>query len=363
MGNEHPVYEPDVSCNHRTRNPGANRLKFRLLYAATIMSVAGVLAGCGGGDSGSGSGTSTPAPTPTPTSAPSATPTPTPVSAYVVPDYTTDFSLTTSLGYTVNLFTYPTELNAAGVEKRYYAGGQLLDAMRQAKLVYRHSPESVEFNYDGSALSFSAAERIQGSIVAFAKRRTDGSFLELMLLSPTAFVRVPKYVVPAFLQSTRNALTSSTGAIGAGYQLSGGLFGTPTVTADPLPDFLGYEGTAVIYGGIPGSKSQSIDQIGGVGGHLTNWAYTPSDDRLTGSIPLIINLNSIETPAASLTAKGRFDRVTNAISGTLTDSVNGYTGTFRGQVFGPGRAELGIVFEFSRASDGAKYFGHFIGTR
>ncbi|WP_159980629.1 MULTISPECIES: hypothetical protein [unclassified Novosphingobium] len=48
--------------------------------------------------------------------------------------------------------------------------------------------------------------------------------------------------------------------------------------------------------------------------------------------------------------------------GTLFDRTNGYKGTFRGQIFGPNRDELAVVFELSRDSDGSRYFGHFFGN-
>ncbi|MFD2135658.1 hypothetical protein ACFSLT_11380 [Novosphingobium resinovorum] len=84
---------------------------------------------------------------------------------------------------------------------------------------------------------------------------------------------------------------------------------------------------------------------------------------ISGSIRLVVVSNQSERQDGLLIAEGSFDRATNTVSGTLTDKTNGYSGTFKGRMYGPDRAELGVVFQFSRDSDGSRYFGHFIGTR
>jgi hypothetical protein len=157
-------------------------------------------------------------------------------------------------------------------------------------------------------------------------------------------------------------ITNGAGVVGPGYEYRMAWFGTPSATNDPLPDFLGYSGVVMLKGGIPG-KPNLFHTGQPPGPHAVYWSYTPSSDWLSGAVPLFSNEGNVSTQPGLLKASGAFDRTTNTISGTLSDTDNGFAGTFRGQIFGPNRAELFVVFEFSLSRDGATFFGHYIGKR
>lgn len=319
----------------------------RILNIACAVSIFALI-GCGGDEAGTG--TSAPSPTPAPTPVP----TPTPAPVYTVTDYSADFALSSSIGYMVNYVADPT---APGGEKQYFVSGEQLSAGRSTDLVYRRSPESVDFGYDRAVQKFTAVDRVQNlNYTVFEKPG------QQLLLAPPWHHPVTKYVTLAVLRSS-SSITETNGTVLPGYQYRIGLFGTPTRTTDPLPDHLGYAGKSIVYGGIPGSRTLDISSVGG-GQHTINWSYTPSSNDIFGSVPLVAVVNNQESSIGILSAAdGKFDAAANSISGTLIDRMNGYHGTFRGQIFGPDRAELIVVFEFSRDSDGSRYFGHYIGKR
>ena len=292
-----------------------------------------LLSACGGGSGTESTGSVTPTPSPTPTPAPT----------YIIPDYSRDFALGSSLGYTVN------------VNGTYFSSGSLLARDKSSFLYYYDDPERADFSFDGSTASWTAADILgRTPYMLFQK----GS--EILLLG---FLEnsLAKYVTVAERRTITTAYDTN-GVYSPDYQNRIAIFGTPSSASDPLPTYLGYSGYARVSGGIAGSKSQGLTDVSG-GTSKINWSYTPSARSIFGSIPLFVTQNSTMYQRGLLRADGQFDPATNSISGTLTDEENGFKGSFRGQMFGPERAELAIIFEFSRASDGSAYFGHYIGTR
>lgn len=315
----------------------------RAAIAASMLA----LVSCGGGDDSS-AGSPMPAPTPTPTPTPSPTPTPTP-SAYVIPDYNSDFSLTSTLGYDVNFV----EVTNAGLIDQYFASGALLADGKVSMMAYSRNPERADFSYDLISASYTAADRVPGlSYIMFQKGKE--------YLTPGLLGNTPARYVTTALRRTQTTNTTPSGVSSPGYNYQLALYGTPSSTLDPMPDFLGWSGLVIVRGGIPGTQAQSIAQVGG-GASQVDWSFTPSADRLSGSIPLYVVTGNNQTQHGLLLAEGKFNRATNSVSGTLVDQMNGYRGSFRGQVFGPNRAELALIFAFSRESDHSQYYGHYIG--
>jgi hypothetical protein len=318
------------------------RKNLRALYLATAVSVL-ALSACGGGSGSSAS--PPPVQLPSPTPSPTPTPTPPPAIAYVVPDYSSSFVLNSSLGYLTTFFEDP---------EHVFVGGSLLPQQSSSRLDYNHDPLRVSYFYDGLSVSFAGADRTTTTPFQLFSNEPQRLALGLNREIPA------RYITVASWRTGKEVHFGATSAPGGQYRTA--LFGTPSAAADPLPDYLGYAGLAWLEGGIAGSPSPRRIDIGS-GSQNIFWSYTPSNNAIFGSIPLVITENAAQVQRGLLIANGQFDRSTNSMSGTLTDPDSGFRGTFRGQMFGPDRAELAIVFEFSRASDSSAYFGHYIGRR
>lgn len=225
----------------------------------------------------------------------------------------------------------------------------------KAILTYRHDPEQITFQHDTESISFTGAERVENPAnILFARQSLPSNQLQIGYFEEPYR---PKYTALVFWRSEK-PITNALGTVSPGFEYRNAMFGTPSSASDPLPVFLGYSGATLLLGGIPG-KPDILESAKSP----ASWSYTPSSDVLSGSITLSGVENNTEVPRGLLWAKGTFDRAANSIKGTLSDTENGLSGTFRGQIFGPDRAELAVVFEFSRASDGAKFFGQYIGKR
>ena len=138
------------------------------------------------------------------------------------------------------------------------------------------------------------------------------------------------------------------------------MFGTPSSSAVPLVDHIGFYGDVSMEGGVPGKPGRrnfnnNTRQV--------YWSYQVTGSGLFAHIPYDIFDENGERERGTLRADGTFDAATNSISGRLTDTDTDYKGTFRAQMYGPDRAEMGIIFTFSRASDGSVYYGNYIGKR
>lgn len=306
------------------------KLKFRYGIAATL---ALALTGCGGGSSGEGEPSAPP-----PTTTPVPTPTPTPAIDYVVPDFKADFKLSSSLGFswTIN-------------ENSRFVSAYLFAPQSRAYLDYFANPQAVNFLHENASISFAEADRIGSDPLTFQKTSDVMSFL--------IYRHMPKQYVAVATWKARRAQGN---AILAEHFWTA-LFGTPSASTDSLPDFLGYGGGAFLVGGAFGSIYQAGEAS--AGDRSVSWSYTPSTDILSGSIPFFVVRDGGQHQDGLLKADGQFDRATNSVSGTLSDPVAGLQGTFRGQMFGPDRANLAVIFEFTRASDEAKFFGYYLGAR
>ncbi|WP_159978822.1 MULTISPECIES: hypothetical protein [unclassified Novosphingobium] len=271
-------------------------------------------------------------------------------------DYSATFGLSSNLAYLANFEVVPG--TGTDPDRQYFASGALIDAAHFAAFNYTHDPERLDIGYDGMTMNFAATDRVAGLTYRLYEKNERK---ESLLLTALNLAAQPRYIAQYTWRSTKPLMLPG-GAQKPSYQYRVALLGTPSSSADPLPDFLGFTGRTAVYGGIPGSQDQSLNDL------VTSdqdvfWSYTPSVNHIRGSVALSIVRDRTQIQIGLLTAEGRFDRPTNTLSGTLTDQLNGYRGTFRGQVFGPNRAEVGIVFEFSRDSDGSRYFGHYIGAR
>jgi hypothetical protein len=303
------------------------------------------LAACGGGSASDGGAppTQLPGPTPTPTPTPAPTPT-TPI--YPVLDYGSSFSLSSSLAYVVNIVEDPLPV---------FAGSGLLPSPNTSQLEFSQTTGSANILYENESVSFLKSDQTSTSPFLFYQKLPDSAGLGVNRINMPA-----RYVTVADWRTSMHIV--GLGVSGPGARVRTLILGTPSAASDPLPEFLGYNGLVSIRGGVRASETPRLSDISG-GSQNVSWSYTPSNGRISGFVPLFITENSTQFQRGLLVASGQFDRATNSMSGTLSDSTNGFEGTFRGQMFGPERAELAVVFEFSRASDRSSYVGHFIGQR
>lgn len=274
----------------------------------------------------------------------------------MVTDYSTDFALSSNLAYSANFVIEAGQ--GTEPDRQYFASGSLMDQDHNASLAYTREPERLNFFYDGALVSFTAQDRVQGLTYTLYEKDQRAHWL---MLTAFGLPAQPRYTAQAMWRHSRT-ITDTDGTTHPSYQYRVALVGSPSSPDDPLPDYLGYTGRATLFGGIPGGRDLDLARIVSNDRDI-NWSYTPSSTFIFGSIPLSIVADNNLTQSGLLAAEGRFDRATSSWSGTLVDQVHGFRGTFRGRNFGPNRAELAIVFEFSRDSDGSRYVGHYIGRR
>lgn len=261
-------------------------------------------------------------------------------------DYSSSFAITSSLGYVANYVDGP---------QLVFAGSGLLQPQSTSRVEYDHDSGNVNLSYDGSSVAFVATDRTHSSPFLFYQKPPESAVLNANTVEMSA-----RYVTVVDWRTMMHIV--GLGVSGPGAKIRTTVIGTPSRTNAPLPDFLGYSGRASIRGGIRASATPQFADISG-GSQTVTWSYTPSNNHLSGFVSLYIVENLAQYQRGLLRASGQFDRATNSISGTLSDPENGFEGTFRGQIFGPNRDELAIVFEFSRASDRSSYVGHYIGRR
>ncbi|AOR76867.1 hypothetical protein BES08_09000 [Novosphingobium resinovorum] len=271
-------------------------------------------------------------------------------------DYSADFALNSNLAYLANVIIDPSQ--TAEADKLFFVSGALIDETHGAAFNYTHEPERLDLLHDGATVSFTAQDRVQGLTYALYEKDQRANQL---LLTSLGLPAQPRYTALTMWRAART-ITDTDGTAHPAYQYRVALMGSPSSPSDPLPDSLGYTGGVTLYGGIPGTRKLELSNIPG-NDREVYWSYTPSSTFIFGSIPLSIIEDRTQVQIGLLAAEGRFDRATNSWSGTLVDQVNGFRGTFLGRNFGPNRAELAIVFEFSRDSDGSRYVGHYIGRR
>jgi hypothetical protein len=290
-----------------------------------------------------------------PTPAPTSSPSPAPTATYIPADFSANFAADTNLAYIANFQTYA---GAGGLPEQSFVSGMLIDPTHSSKIIYQREPEQVDFGYDGTSITFVGQERISSSTPRRFERNAQ---TEVLFVEPFDTDLHPRYVVQAVWRSLKPIVAADgTTRVGEQYRLA--LFGTPTVGDNPLPDFVSYLGSDTFFGGVVSGQTQ-YRGFNGYSISKLSWSYTPSIDRLDGSIDIRLARDGSSNDQVLLRPSGKFDRATNTVSGTLSDTISGLSGTFRGRFFGPDRAELALVFEISRASDGAKYVGSYIGLR
>jgi len=217
---------------------------------------------------------------------------------------------------------------------------------RSVRLTYRVSPEAVTAGYDSAVAAFSGTDRVPAGDFRFYRTATAEATFGY---NPG---RYQARYVTAFQVHTVEKNTTLGGKRGTLGRFHSGFVGRTAGAVDAAPRFLAYTGSLEYLGGstsdaiMPRVSASSIDIDGNV---IASSNFQFSERTGGNSFPLRLS--------------GTVDRTTGRLSGTLAADGDRYGGTFRGQLFGPQGAEIAIVFEMTRASDGAQFAGDFLGGR
>lgn len=316
-----------------------NAAKFKGLAAHLVL--AALLAGCGGGGSSGGDDPVQVSPAPNPSSppAPAPMPTPTPAATIAPIDFTRGFLIETPLGYSAQWFAPATGI-ASGVFNRGVAS---LGSTKTTALSFAPSPEEIRFRYADADIVFSRSELLPTATRAYQRGN-----------ETLALERPFDYVVRTTWKTIGQPETRN-GQNGYRETFKVDLIGEVSSTSDPLGDFLGYLGVARVFGGV-------MDGDAAFETRLSSFSYTPSTDSIFGGVQVFQTVNATQVQRAALRFGGSLDRSTNRLSGKISDTVSGYSGTFQGFMFGPQRAEVAVTFQVSDGN-GSTLVGDLIGRR
>ncbi len=297
--------------------------KFDLVLSAAMCCA--VLSSCGG----------SPSPTPTPT--PTGTPTPTPPATPVVFDFASDFVVSSG-----GIYIYANFTPTGGTE--IFSDASRISGL--SGLAYTASPEKIVFGFPDltSDVQYLASERTS----ATATRRVyTRDLTSLTVEKPfTTSLRATYLRTDPF---TRSGVAGTL----RGYRV--GLFTLPVTTTDAIASNLTFTGNPQVVGGTLGSTIP-----GAVTSTATTFTIVPAVSAttfptITGTIRVFETVSSVTTEKATLVFSGTLTAA-GAMTGTVTDTPNAFTGNFAGALSGANRNEVGIVFSASHA-DGRKYVG------
>ena len=329
-----PPRQPHRPARGKVESAVANKIKVTSQSAAIFVTFM-LLSGCGGNSSSNSPPTASVPPTALP-------PTP-PVPAPVVP-FTFDgsFDVPAVAGFSFRQFSFVDSFGFNGI-----AYDQMLPLASPTvpRFIWAQPAQRLRLEYIGPATEYGSTQIQQtGNYRIFTDESTR---VVVGWLSPTQYVALASW-------SRLIGPVQRMGQAGNEAQAFWALVGNQSTIQSDLTSSLRYEGAAVI---VPSDVQISRLQF-------TVAPRLPGDNRVSGVLLLSATEAGANVSRASLVFEGTFNIVTNRFAGQITDATGGYTGTFEGAVFGPGREEVGISFNFSRSRDGGKvYAGVAIGTR
>ena len=300
-----------------------------LTYLLSVAACGALLASCGGGG--------TPSPTPTPTSTSTATPTPTPSATPVNFGFTQPFSLGSGFLYISGNFTPTGGTEVFNDASRVNSG--------TGGVAFEVAPEKATFGYpDLSAAAEFLGTNLTGSTPQLRSYAIADRTLNLEVpftnVLRASYARNDNFIsgtTPGVLRSNRVLLVA-----------------IPVTTTAAIASTLTYTGVPHIVGGTKGSTAPST-----VSAAATTFTISATTPTITGTIPVTEVVSGVPTVRANLAFTATV-AANNTFGGTVTDTANGFTGTFAGALAGPNREEAYLVFAASH-TDGRKYVGSVIG--
>ena len=301
-----------------------------------------MLTGCGGG----GGSSSPPPVTVTPTPAPTPVPTPTPTPSASV--YPTFFNLAQSR----SVESYAASVT---IQTRYTPGATPLYAFESATASlgtdprallygYNMTDGAVTLNFEGKTIVIPRSTMTEQTDAVMRSGRVNldaDSWAVLWTLRPGPNF---KYFTWSELELNWSGFPDAGAKVGR-QSLHRFLLGIETRSGDmPLSGVRRYTG------GVS-TSTLVYDGMGGFGG-TAPIEIDFSSRKVSGIVP--VNQTSWTTGTTPLSASLKFEGTINTASNTLQGSVTsaeGYSGTFRGKLFGPA-SELGLIFTLERDGKG-----------
>lgn len=306
-------------------------MRRNLAYLLNVAACCALLASCGGGDGNS------PTPTPSPTPSPSPSPTPTPTPAPVDFDFAKAFTASA-----VNTsFSYAFFTPNGGTES--WSDGTRRDGL--SKITYTVSPESVDFDWpDTAALTTFVGADLQAATATSRTYRkgSDGLVMELPF----------KHVLRVTYENAQSYMLNTVAGTLRAFRVAL-FYNTVTTTAD-ITSNLSYTGTAQVTGGKAGTTAPGV-----FSSTATTLSVAASDKKVTGSIQIFENVGGVQTLRATLPISATIP-ASNAFTGSIDDTTNGFKGQFVGALAGPSREEVVLIFNVAH-TDGREFIGSYIG--
>lgn len=296
---------------------------------SSIPFVVMLVASCGGGEGSEGPPVTAP-PTTSPTPSPSSTPVPSPTTSPRTLDFSQDVTLEGNLALSSSRFTYT---DAFGRSSSGYIASEWLVDGQSSSMIFRAAPEAVQIVFGDDDVSYSASDRT--TISPFRRYSRQGNEVSIGWSdSKHAF----QYVTAVFSRSPEEAFKfgensgtrSSERIITLGY-----ISAASTHIEGPLY----YDGQPLLAGGFGSGGSLSAGRI--------LLSVRSGANQVFGAISLQATENGNQVEKARLTFTGTIDDATNRITGIISDDGKGYTGAFKGALYGPAREEVAIIFRLA----------------
>jgi hypothetical protein len=310
-----------------------NNVNRNWTYLLSVAACGALLASCGGG-------TPTPTPTPTPTS--TVTPTPTPSATPLSFSFTQPFSVGSGALYIYGNFTPTGGTEVFNDASRVSAGS--------GGVAFEVSPEKATFGFPdlSAAAEFlgtnrtSATAQLRSYAIADRTLNLEVPFTNVLRAT---YARNDSFVsgtTPGILRSNRVLMVA-----------------IPVTTTAAITGTSTYTGQPHVVGGTKGATAPGSTSAAPVTFTITvNTAVTPNTTTITGTIPVSELVSGTPTVRANLAFSATVG-ASNIFTGTVTDTANGFTGTFGGSLAGPNREEVFLLFAASH-TDGRKYVGSLI---
>lgn len=245
-------------------------------------------------------------------------------------------------------FQYTDEFNrqiASYLEHRWIADGKF------SSLINDPSAASLQFTFEDWVLNLTDSNLV--GVTTYRSYEKSGSKIAIGWndeVLNSAF----RYVTAVFGQEPEEPFSYS-GNSGVRRKSYVSILGYASEIASPLNNPQAYAGQPLI---------QEPAAIHGLSANRVTIFAASGTNEVRGYIPVYGIENASQVAKGVLKLTGTLDDATNQFSGEISDTLNGYVGTFRGGLYGPNREEMALLFQFSRPLDGGvTYSGEMLAKR